>query len=451
MVNVAAMTTPPVPMRGSRVLTVGFGTTVAMWGIGYLSRLPALQIPSPIVLFLLLACLFMGGLVMGRYGDAGWRLGAAAGLVSGLLNLMVLGSFLAGERPNEVVPSAFLWLPGSILVAAVLVGVGAAVGTRWYSTVQPCRDWSGAFAQVGIAAALLLLGVGGLVTSAEAGLAVVDWPNSFGYNMFLYPFSRMTGGIYYEHAHRLFGGLVGLTTLVFAIQLQLRERRRWVRRLGWFAMGLVIVQGVLGGLRVTGGFTLSTSPDAMRPSIALAMTHGVLGQLFFATLVALGAFTSTTWRGAAKPVTRETANADRMQAGLLVGLVALQLVLGAAQRHLSGFLLVHIVFGVALVAPLAVHVGFRSWGLSAGQPLLRRLGQALVGAIGFQLLLGLAAYVATAIGAHSAEPSAAGILLATAHQWFGAVLLGLAVLLLCWDFRLLGPGAPAAGDPPSSR
>ena len=88
------------------------------------------------------------------------------------------------------------------------------------------------------------------MTSAEAGLAVADWPTSFGYNMFLYPFSRMTGGIYYEHAHRLLGALVGLTTLVLALFLQRVETRRWVRRLGWAALLMVVVQGVLGGLRV---------------------------------------------------------------------------------------------------------------------------------------------------------------------------------------------------------
>ena len=84
-----------------------------------------------------------------------------------------------------------------------------------------------------------LLAVGGLVTSAEAGLAVVDWPNSFGYNMFLYPLARMTGGVYYEHAHRLLGSLVGLSTLVLALQLQSSERRGWVRGLGWLTLGAV--------------------------------------------------------------------------------------------------------------------------------------------------------------------------------------------------------------------
>ena len=111
-------------------VTVGFGTTVAMWGAGYFCRLPAILLPSPVVLVLLLGCLFGGGYVLGRVGGAGWSSGVAAGLVAGVLNLLILGSLLAGDDPNRVVPSALWWLPGSILVSAVLAGAGAVVGSR---------------------------------------------------------------------------------------------------------------------------------------------------------------------------------------------------------------------------------------------------------------------------------------------------------------------------------
>ena len=104
--------------------------------------------------------------------------------------------------------------------------------------------------------------VGWCERSTGTGLAVVDWPNSFGYNMFLYPFSRMTGGIYYEHAHRLFGALVGLTTVVLAAMLQVRDARPWVRRLGWATVALVGIQGLLGGLRVTGVLPRRARGDA---------------------------------------------------------------------------------------------------------------------------------------------------------------------------------------------
>ncbi|MBW7939502.1 MAG: COX15/CtaA family protein, partial [Candidatus Omnitrophica bacterium] len=133
---------------------------------------------------------------------------------------------------------------------------------------------------VGVAATFLLIIVGGLVTSNDAGLAVVDWPNSFGYNMFLYPLSRMTGGIYYEHAHRLFGSLVGITTLVITFHLFRVDQRKWVKNFSLLVLAVVIAQGILGGLRVTGKFTLATSPEEVAPSLTLALVHGVLGQFF---------------------------------------------------------------------------------------------------------------------------------------------------------------------------
>ena len=430
-------TRPDVP-AGS-VLTVGFGSAVAMWAAGYLSRLPAVQLPSPVLLALVLACLGGGGWALGRYANLGWRHGAAAGLTTGLINLLVLGSFLAEGRPNDIVPSALLWIPGSILLAVVLSASGAAMGARWFPREAPYQNWVAAFVRVTIVAALLLLVVGGLVTSTDAGLAVVDWPNSFGFNMFLYPFSKMTGGIYYEHAHRLFGALVGLTTVALAVLLQLREPRRWLRGLGWMAVAMVLVQGVMGGLRVTGGFTWSSSSEAMRPNLMLAMVHGVFGQVFFATLVALGAFTSTIWGRAPVQRPRASVRADHWLSALLVFLMFVQLILGAAQRHFSALLIPHIAFGVAVVAPVAMHLGFRSWGLNEGQKLLQRLGLALVGAVALQVLLGLGAFVAVRAAASGDLKPAVEVLLTTAHQGFGAVLLAAAVMLLCMNFRLLKP------------
>lgn len=432
------------------VLVGGFGTTVAMWTVGYVSRLPALTLPSPLLLLLLLACLFGGGWVCGRHAAMPWKHGAGLGLVSGLLNLLILGSFLAGDRPNALAPSALGWIPGSILVSAALAAAGSAVGSR-----QPARrrvtDWPSAFVIVAIAATMLLLAVGGLVTSAEAGLAVTDWPRSFGYNMFLYPLSRMTGDIYYEHAHRLFGALVGLTTLVLAIFLQRVEPRRRVRNVAWVAVALVILQGVLGGLRVTGRFTTSSSPEDMAPSLALALVHGVLGQLFFATLVALGAMTSRSWRSDSPPTKRPSVRGDRILGGLVILAVVCQLVLGATQRHFEHLLIPHILFGVGCVVPLAIHFGLRSWSANVQQPLLQRLGLTLAAAVCCQLLLGFGALVATSAVKSGVLPASFDLTVATAHQWFGAVLLGLAVLLVCWSFRLVSDErpipAPAASIP----
>jgi cytochrome c oxidase assembly protein subunit 15 len=407
------------------ILSIGFGTTVAMWSVGYVGRLPALLLPSPTLLLLLLACVVCGGLVCGRHLGADLRAAAAAGSITGLLNLLILGSFLGGERPGAVLPSAWFWVPGSILLTATLAVVGALAGARWCRASRPFRNWSGAFVWVAVSATLLLLAVGGIVTSAEAGLAVDDWPTSFGYNMFLYPLSRMTGGIYYEHAHRLIGFLVGLTTLAMAVVLTRTEDRRWVRNLAWVAVVAVGVQAILGGLRVT------------ERNLALAMTHGVLAQLFFSTLVSLGAFTSTLWKSPVGARGRRGVHGDRIFSAALVALLVVQLVLGAAYRHFQQVLLLHILTGLAVVAPTCVHVGFRTWGVNPGQPVLRRLGLTLSGLVGLQLLLGFGAYLATR-GA-GAPPPAVDLIVSTLHQWTGAVLLALAVSVSCWNHRLLKP------------
>ncbi|HTQ49563.1 MAG TPA: COX15/CtaA family protein [Candidatus Acidoferrales bacterium] len=130
----------------------------------------------------------------------------------------------------------------------------------------------------------LLLGAGGLVTSHEAGMSVPDWPNSYGYNMFLFPPSRWVGGIFYEHTHRLIASGVGLMTTILAVWLWLKDSRKWMHWVGTAAFLLVVAQGVLGGLRVV-------LADAQ-----LGIFHAILGQLFFVLTSAIALFTSRFWK-----------------------------------------------------------------------------------------------------------------------------------------------------------
>ena len=123
----------------------------------------------------------------------------------------------------------------------------AATSARDPSSFSP---WPHRLAVILACATLPLLFIGGLVTSLGVGLAVPDWPTTFGYNMFLYPWSKMIGGIFYEHSHRLVASCVGLLTIALTLTLWLKEPRPWLRWLGVAALALVIVQGVLGGLRV---------------------------------------------------------------------------------------------------------------------------------------------------------------------------------------------------------
>ena len=428
----------------SYILPLAFATTVSMWAIAYFCRLPVVMAPSWLAAGLMLGMVALWGWVTGSRANGGWLGGLLVGGVAAILNLLILGSLLIPEDGGSVLPSAVWWVPGSILaIALVSGGFSAAFGKAARET--PASDWTALFSNVAVAATFLLVVAGGLVTSNEAGLAVVDWPNSFGTNMFLFPLARMTGGVYYEHAHRLFGALVGLTTIALAVRLWRYEERTWLKRLAMAAVVLVILQGVLGGLRVTGGFTLSTSEADMAPSLTLALIHGVMGQLFLGVIVAIAVVTSRLWLDAPLPEPRPYAKDDRTFQRWLIAIMVVQLVLGAAQRHLAALLIVHICLA-AVVVLLAIMVGGRAWGLYRNSQPVELLGKLMVILACVQVFLGITALAVTQGRAVVGSPTILEVTITTLHQATGAALLALSVALHFWTQRLFrqaeAPTAP---------
>lgn len=188
-----------------------------------------------------------------------------------------------------------------------------------------------------------------MVTSKGVGLAVPDWPTTFGYNMFLFPFSKWVGGIFFEHTHRLIASTVGFLTIILAIWIWRTDQRRWLRNLGLIALGAVVLQGVLGGLRVT----------LLKDEIGVF--HACLAQAFFGMVIVITLATSPFWRrlaGTARDGFREsvgespanlrtsqlaTANSSgerglpaKMLARVVIAttlVIYLQLGLGATMRH----------------------------------------------------------------------------------------------------------------------
>lgn len=196
------------------------------------------------------------------------------------------------------------------------------------------NPWLHRFAVLTALATLALLGIGGLVTSHGVGMAVPDWPNTYGYNMFLFPPSKWVGGIFYEHSHRLVASGVGLLTMILTGWLWFAESRRWLRWLGVIALLAVVLQGVLGGLRVV----------LFKDQIGIF--HAALAQLFFALICALALFTSRWWLDRRASARRESEKrADNQRAETVLGapirrlflattiLIFLQLILGATMRH----------------------------------------------------------------------------------------------------------------------
>lgn len=184
------------------------------------------------------------------------------------------------------------------------------------------NPWLHRFALGTAVATLVLLCFGGLVTSHGAGLAVPDWPNSYGYNMFLFPVSKWVGGIFYEHTHRLIASGVGFLTIILAVWLWRQEQRAWLKWLGVAALVLVILQGVLGGLRVT----------LLRDEIGIV--HATLAQFFFVLVSAIALFTSRWWRNP-EQISAEICQLQsfRYFVGLITVITLIQLTLGAAMRH----------------------------------------------------------------------------------------------------------------------
>src|SRR5262245_50204311 len=171
-------------------------------------------------------------------------------------------------------------------------------------------------------AALLLICSGGMVTSKNVGLAVPDWPTTFGYNMFLFPASKWVGGILFEHTHRLIASGVGFLTIILAIWLWRSETRQWVRNLGVIALAGVILQGVLGGLRVT----------MLKDEIGIF--HACIAQAFLALLVVIAIVTTRFWQSPWE-VNVDSKKFAPIRALSVVISVAIyvQLALGATMRH----------------------------------------------------------------------------------------------------------------------
>ncbi len=301
----------------------------------------------------------------------------------------------------------------------------------WVRSARRLAAWPHRLALATAGATCLLILVGGLVTNTGAGLAVPDWPTTFGYTMFTYPWSEMVGGIFYEHSHRLIGSVVGLLTLSLAMSLWMVESRRWLRWLGVAALALVILQGVLGGLRV------------IWLSDRLAILHGVLAQTFFALTAGLVLFTSREWRGEPSPLDRSAMRPLFALSGLTTGAIYLQLVLGALLTHVGARLDAHL--GLAgLLAVLVPALATRILTRHADRPGLVRPASVLCGLLILQLLLGLGAYVNRFTSIPLPFQAMLGLALPVSHRLTGGLLLVTSLVLTLRVYRLQGVPKPAA-------
>jgi cytochrome c oxidase assembly protein subunit 15 len=297
-----------------------------------------------------------------------------------------------------------------------------------------------------VCATFPLIWVGGLVTTYDAGMAVPDWPNTYGYNLFLYPWQTWVygpWGLFIEHAHRLLGSLAGMLAIALVVSAWWCQRGALVRWLSVAALAGVIFQGVLGGMRV------------IEDQVQLAKIHGCVGPAFFALAVALAVITSCRWQDAATQGGRRLGKVERY-AVLTTLLAYCQLVLGSQLRHLPagaqpGDFRIALVFHLAVAAALLVHVALLTAAVYRdvrGEPAIVRPVVALAGLIVLEIGLGAGTWVTKygwpgwlgdfgfAAGYTVVEGGRLQAWITTAHVATGSLILASSLLVALRAIRL---------------
>lgn len=454
-------------------VVIGFATAIAMWVLWVITHHPSINLP-PVVIGLILLAMQVASTAwwVRRVSGPGLKIGALAGATTGIVNLLLLGSKMveqikaagASAQPAQGLeglpssaPLAFvLFVVGSALLGAIGAGIGSVLGPVPTAGEHTRQRWLWRFAVVAAIGVVPLLVLGGAVTSANAGLSVPDWPGTYGANMFLYPISLMSADprIYLEHTHRLFGSLIGLTTLTLMLATFVVERRTWPKVFVSVLFLAVVAQGVVGGVWVN---------EKLR---WMPVLHGIFAQLYFGSAIAFAAALSPGMtRIVADPRNAAAAGAAKLARVLLV-VLAVQLSVGAMYRHLQSKHALFMHMGVSLVVVvLAILVGAkmkkaRADGATAGRE-LGGFGGGVMHSVFLQFLLGWLAFMVVAGAGSRVNPTSDQLattevvsvwhaLVRTAHQANGALLLAMAVLSAMWATRVaaaVGPSGSSAAAP----
>lgn len=286
-----------------------------------------------------------------------------------------------------------------------------------------------------------LIFLGGLVTSTQSGLSVPDWPTTYGWNMFAFPYSKWVGGIFFEHSHRLVASFVGFLTVVLTLWTWLGEKRVWLKWLSAAALGAVILQGVLGGLTV---LFLLPAP--------ISTLHACLAQTFFCLVIAVAVFTSPQWKRGLPLIESHSENIPvPVLCAMTTTAVYFQLILGALMRHTNAGLaipdfplafgqiippfssnkvIIHFAhrMGAVIVATMIAWTFIRLARSYADHLLLFRPALVMLALVTVQLTLGaLTVWTAKAV------------LPTTAHVLTGALILGTSFLLTLRAYAMVTP------------
>jgi len=288
------------------------------------------------------------------------------------------------------------------------------------SESTPYHPWHHRIAVLIAFLTFIVIVAGALVTSQDAGLSVPDWPTSYGHILRLPPW---VGGIVYEHSHRMIASVTGILTIVIAFWTLFVDRRRWMKYLGFAALGTIIVQGILGGVTVL---------NFLPPAVSTA--HAAVGQTFFCIAVAIAVFTGRKWvESAPMPL------ADNGHPKVLIlcvyslALLYLQLVLGGMFRHHGMSWWPHVINAVS-VALILTWTGVRALIEFPRVEAIRRPAGATLFVLMVQLLLGFAAFL-TRVTWVGSQANNAMVISTVAHTGVGALLLATVAILTIQVWR----------------
>lgn len=433
-------------------ITIGFGAAVIMWVIAWVLHMPGVSVPNQVAIPLLMLPLFLLALIWlpGVAPQRRMKAGALSGLIAGLVNLLILGSFITqqpestaemGEKANTLAPNAFVVIVGSIAVSIVVTLIAALIVRAKQTPSIDHRRWLSRFAWVTALTYIPLIAVGGVVTSTDSGLAVPDAVTSYGAISVLFPLKLMAEPrIFFEHSHRLLGTLAGLTTIVLMVRVLLAEDRKLPKLLAVLLFLGVSVQGYLGIIRVAD------------QSTGFAIVHGIFAQLVLSLALVIAMVLSPKWINA-QPSEAVSPLARKARTLTLIAFVALliQLVFGALTRHLhsSHALMSHLGFSFIVVALVLIAgaMCIRAGKQDGSGRAIRPLGIIMHGIVTWQFALGFAALALVwsdttpELPTSSELPNAAPIdpipaLVATLHHVSGALLLASVSCALAWSIRL---------------
>jgi len=260
------------------------------------------------------------------------------------------------------------------------------------------------------------------VTSNDAGLSVPDWPTSFGS---LYKIPHLVGGVRFEHTHRMIAQFVGFLSIILAIWTWRADRRRWMRYLGVTALGLVIAQGILGGLTV-----LFYLPPA------ISSAHAALAQTFFCVTVLIAIFTGKRWVEEAQRVEFDEQRPSLFTLALLsIFVLYVQLILGALFRHHGLSWWPHVV-NSGTVAIVLSWTAIRALSQYSKIDAVRRPAITMLSLLITQLCLGFVAFLTRVAWGHDAvQPELPMVISTVTHVAAGALLLATTAVLAVQVWR----------------